>query len=190
MNLEFLNHTLLLVIIVIAIVIDWRTTKIPNLLTFPAAACGIILNFLSGGWHGALMAAAGWLLAAVVTVVLGNLPVGAAAKGGGIGMGDAKLLAAVGAFLGPKSALIAIFYFCLFFGLLSCIILSRKVPWKQVGALVSTAIFDGDISGIKLDTKSLDEQRRKPLPISIVILPAAVLAIYCRVQTLKFFGMT
>ncbi len=98
MNLVFINHTLLLVIVIIAIIIDWRTTKIPNWLTFPAAACGIILNFLVEGWHGALMAAAGWLLAAVVSAVLGNLPLGAASKGGGFGMGDVKLLAAVGAF--------------------------------------------------------------------------------------------
>src|ERR1700721_117856 len=100
MNLELINHALLLAIITVAIIIDWRTSKIPNLLTFPAAACGIILNFLAGSWHGALMAAAGWLLAVLVSVVLGNLPIGAS-KGSGIGMGDVKLLGAVGAFLGP-----------------------------------------------------------------------------------------
>ena len=187
-NLESINHYLLLAVIVVCIIIDWRTTKIPNIVTFPAAACGVILNFMSGSWHGALMAALGWFIAVALTIILGNLPI-AGSKSGGIGMGDVKLLGAVGAFLGPKSALISIFYFCLSFGILSCLMLATKVPWKQVGIFVSTAIFDGDTSNVRLDTTKLNAQRRSPMPISICILIGAALAIYFRTQTLAFFGL-
>jgi len=189
MDLIFFNHALLLLIITVAIVIDWRTTKIPNLLTFPAAICGIILNFLTGGWHGALMSAFAWLLGAVLTVILGNLPIRSGSSGG-IGMGDAKLLAAVGAFLGPKSAIMAVFYFCIFFGLQSCLVLATKVPWKQVGTMISTAIFDGDISGVKLDTSKLSEQRKTPIPISFAILLATTVTIVFREETLHLAGLS
>jgi hypothetical protein len=64
------------------------------------------------------------------------------------------------------------------------------VPWRQVGTLVSTAIFDGDISKVKVDTAKLDAQRKSPIPISTAVLVATLLAIYCRTQTLQFFGMT
>ncbi len=187
-DLIFLNHALLLIVIVIATIIDWRTTKIPNLLTFPAAICGIILNFLTGGWHGALMSAFGWLLAAILAVVLGNLPIGSSSSGG-IGMGDAKLLAAVGAFLGPKSAIMSVFYFCLFFGLQSCLALAIKLPWKQMGILVSAAIFEGDVSGVKLDLAKFSEQRKSPIPASVAILAAVIVTILFREETLRLAGL-
>jgi prepilin peptidase CpaA len=190
MDLHFFSHALLLLIIVVAIVIDWRTTKIPNWLTFSAAICGIIINFSIGSWHGALMSLLGWLLGAVLTVILGNLPIGTTSSSGGIGMGDAKLLAAVGAFLGPKSAIMAVFYFCLFFGLQSCLVLATKVPWKQVGTLVSTAIFEGDISNVKLDTAKFSEQRKSAIPISLAILIATMVTILFKHQTLHIFGLS
>ncbi len=189
MDIIFFNRVLLLVIVLVAVVIDWRTTKIPNLLTFPAAICGVILSYIIGDWHGALMACAGWFIAALVVVILGNLPMGPGARVGGIGMGDAKLLAVVGAFLGPKSALVAVLYFCIFFGLMSCVMLATKIPWRQVWVLATTAIFDGDISGLSIDTTKLQEQRKAAMPISIAILAATVVTILYQSQTLAFLGL-
>jgi prepilin peptidase CpaA len=188
MDIVLFKNSLLLLIILVAVIIDWRTTKIPNLLTFPAAAIGIILNYVIADWHGALMACAGWLLAALIVVFLGNLPLGPGGASGGIGMGDAKLLAAIGAFLGPKSVLLVIIYFCLFFGLMSCVALATKVPWKQLAVLVSTAIFDGDTSGINIDTTKLTEQRKASMPISLAILAGALITICFENQTLAFLG--
>ena len=102
MDIVFFKQVLLLMLIMVAVAIDWRTTKIPNLLTFPGALGGVILNYIAADWQGALMACAGWFIAALVTVFLGNLPLGPGTRVSGIGMGDAKLLAMVGAFWGKK----------------------------------------------------------------------------------------
>ncbi len=187
MDLTSFKIVFLLLIILVAIIIDWRTAKIPNLLTFPAAVCGIVLNYIIGDVHGALMACGGWLLAALIVFLLGSLPMGPGMSGG-IGMGDAKLLAAIGAFLGPKSALITIFYFCFFFGLMSCIVLATKVPWKQVAHFVSKKIFDGDTSDITIDSTKLAEQRKAPIPISLAILLGTLMTIFFENQTLAFLG--
>jgi prepilin peptidase CpaA len=189
MDIAVVKNVVMLLIILAAIVIDWRTSKIPNWLTFPAALIGLIFSFVIGGPNAALMSCAGWFLAALIVVFLGNLPMGPGISSGGIGMGDAKLLAAIGAFVGPKAVLLVIFYFCFFFGLMSLIVLATKVPWKQVSNLVSTAIFDGDISGITLDTTKLAEQRKEPIPISLAILGGTLMTLYYESQTLAFFGL-
>lgn len=106
----------------------------------------------------------------------------------GIGMGDAKLLAAVGAFLGPKSVLLVILCFCIFFGLISCLALAIKVPWKQVIAWLKQKIFDGDTSGMTIDTSKLAEQRKAPIPISLAILGGTLLSMGFDKQILAFFG--
>ncbi len=64
-------------------IIDLRTMKIPNWLTFPAAALGIILfavaGYMSNGAEGAgsqaLNGILGWLLGAGITVVFSLLPI-------------------------------------------------------------------------------------------------------------------
>lgn len=82
-----------------AAVSDFRTRRVPNWLTLPAAIGGIVFHtFAAQGWG--------------ITTSLAGLAVGFALLlvpfllGGG-GMGDVKLLAALGAWLGPRLMLAA-----------------------------------------------------------------------------------
>ena len=80
-------------LLALACVTDLRTRRIPNVLTFSAAAGAVLFHLATGGWQ-----AAGW---SIVGLVLGAslfLPMFALR---GMGAGDVKLLAAVGAWLGP-----------------------------------------------------------------------------------------
>lgn len=79
-----------------ACVSDARTRRIPNVLTFGAAACGLAANLAAGGWQGGLSSLEGWGLGLAAFLPLFLL--------GGMGAGDVKLLAAVGAWLGPAGA--------------------------------------------------------------------------------------
>jgi prepilin peptidase CpaA len=81
----------------IACVTDLRTRRIPNVLTFGAALAGLIYQFASGGMDGISHAALGWLVGAVIFILPFAL--------GGLGGGDVKLLAALGAWLGPGDIL-------------------------------------------------------------------------------------
>ena len=67
--------------------------------------------------------------------------------------------------------------------------LATKIPWRQVRVLVTTAITDGDISGLTIDTTKLTEQRKAPIPISIAVLAATAMTIFYLPQTLAFFGL-
>jgi prepilin peptidase CpaA len=189
MSLETVSQLILAIFVVACIVIDIRTTKIPNLITFPVAALGLVLNYFQHGWHGVGQGALGWLLAAAITVVIGNLPIGSYA-GGGIGMGDAKMLAAIGAFLGPKKVMIVFLYFCLCFGAMSMAFMLRTVPWRQVISATRAIAFGADPDAITIDTTKLQEQRKALIPISVAIGVATLLGQLLMQPTLTFLGFS
>jgi prepilin peptidase CpaA len=85
-----------LIIGFVACVTDVHTRRIPNLLTFGAAAAGIAVHSSIDGWGGFQMASVGWLAGTALFLPMFVL--------GGMGAGDVKLLAALGAWLGPRDA--------------------------------------------------------------------------------------
>ena len=76
-----------------AAITDVRSHRIPNALTFGAALIAVLVHGYADGWSGVGYGLAGWLLGAVVFFPFFAL--------GGMGAGDVKLLAAIGAWLGP-----------------------------------------------------------------------------------------
>jgi prepilin peptidase CpaA len=78
-------------------VVDVGTRRIPNLLCGPAICVGLLLNGLLLGWSGLLSSLSG--VAVAVAILLAPFALG------GIGGGDVKMMAAVGALLGPRLTL-------------------------------------------------------------------------------------
>lgn len=87
----------LLVVLVTAIGTDLRFARIPNWLTFPAMGFALIGHVWSGGMSEGLFSLAG-LGAGLGLFLLIYLS-------GSIGAGDVKLMAAIGAFVGPYGVL-------------------------------------------------------------------------------------
>jgi len=80
-------------LLVLACTSDWRTRRIPNLLTGSAAIAAVLFHLATAGWT-----AAGWSVVGLCAGALLFLPMFALR---GMGAGDVKLLAAVGAWVGP-----------------------------------------------------------------------------------------
>jgi Flp pilus assembly protein protease CpaA len=80
-----------LVLCAAAAAIDLRTHRIPNALTLPALAAGLLMAATGGAYDLAGAAIAALLLGGLFALF---------ALVGGVGWGDAKLMAAVGALLG------------------------------------------------------------------------------------------
>jgi len=83
--------------VVACIAFDLRVRRIPNLLTGSTIVAGFVTNVLFFGFAGILPSFAGIAVTLAVLVVPFAL--------GGIGGGDVKMMAAIGAFIGPRLAL-------------------------------------------------------------------------------------
>jgi prepilin peptidase CpaA len=92
-----LASQLAIVVAALAAVVDVRTKRIPNILTFGGALCACLLQWATDGTRGLALSVAGALIGAVIFLPFFAL--------GGMGAGDVKLVGAIGACLGPLGAL-------------------------------------------------------------------------------------
>lgn len=83
------------VVAIAACITDVRARRIPNVLTVGAAAVALAYAGITDGWAGMGWAAAGWAVGLSVFLPIFLLH--------GLGGGDVKLMAALGAWLGPMS---------------------------------------------------------------------------------------
>ena len=103
--------SLLILALIYLAYIDWRTLRLPNAITFPLIVFGITFNWVSDLRLTALSSALLGALLGYVSLWALNAGYRLLQNRNGIGMGDAKLLAALGAWLGwgalPSILLIA-----------------------------------------------------------------------------------
>jgi len=85
-------------LLTIACISDLRTRRIPNVLTFSAIASALLFHTVTGGLNAAWLSLAGCFIGALLFLPMFALR--------GMGAGDVKLLAAVGAWLGPSQVAI------------------------------------------------------------------------------------
>src|SRR5437660_8307386 len=95
MNMMSVPHVVVILVAGIASVSDVRTRRIPNVLTFGAAAAALVYLFAAHGWLGLAGAGEGWAVGVLLFFPFFAL--------GGLGAGDVKLLGAMGAWLGPRA---------------------------------------------------------------------------------------
>ncbi|MGH9749434.1 MAG: prepilin peptidase [Candidatus Polarisedimenticolia bacterium] len=159
-SVAFLDGALLGALLVALIVIDALHQILPDRLTLPGVAAGLLLSPLRAAPHpvrDALIGATlGYLLPFAINAAYRGLQaarrVPAAAREDGIGMGDFKLLAMIGAFLGPRLLLFTVFVGSVAGATAGIwLILRRGYGWKSrlpfgvfLGGAALLALFAGD----------------------------------------------
>ena len=97
--------------------LGWR--RIPNVVTFGGAALALVTAAATGGVSAFGLAAGGWLVGLLLFLPLFAL--------GGLGAGDVKLLAALGAWLGPRDVVYVALYGAIAGG-------CSRQSWRTAGA--------------------------------------------------------
>jgi prepilin peptidase CpaA len=103
--------------------IDWRSRRIPNWLTVSGAVIGIGVHTFQAGWIGAVAGLVGMFLA--LTCLLPMVLLRA------MGAGDWKLMAALGAILGPVKMLIVLAGAILVSGIMGVVMIVRARRVKE-----------------------------------------------------------
>jgi prepilin peptidase CpaA len=89
-----------LAVLGVATFTDLRSRRIPNWLVLPFLLTGIVVSVWTQGWSGLGQSLGGALLGLVIYGVLFWM--------GGMGAGDVKLCAAIGAWVGPQQLILAL----------------------------------------------------------------------------------
>jgi len=114
---------LLAVVLVVAAVIDGWRLKVPNWITFPLAIGGWIFSFVYFGWPGL-----GWSLVGTAVGLGLLLPAYAV---GGMGAGDVKLLAGVGAWIWGTNTFLAFCLSAVFGGVIAVGMVLYRRKWQH-----------------------------------------------------------
>jgi len=158
---------------VVACVWDIRTRRIPNTLTLGGALLGVCVSLIDRGVSGFAFSIAGWGLGAALF-----LPFFAVR---GMGAGDVKLMAAIGAWLGVQAVLWSVLYAAIAGGLLA---MALSVYHGYLGQALSNlwgALLHWRTAGLSpVPGLTLTTARGPRLPYALPILAGTVVAIWLR----------
>ena len=156
----------LMLLLLIAVVSDCRSHRIPNLLVLSGALFGVIYTTLVPPViHGTALFPLGGLLVGLLLFLPLYLV-------GAMGAGDVKLLAMVGAFLGPLETCYAALATIFAGGVLSIIwVLARGRVMRLIQnlSLSFRTTLVGAVSGSRLDLRVAPEVSAGRLPYAIAI---------------------
>jgi prepilin peptidase CpaA len=140
-------------VLVVAAVIDGWKLKVPNWLTFPLIIGGWIYSTVAFGWAGL-----GWSLVGTAVGLALLLPAYAI---GGMGAGDVKLLAGVGAWVWGSVTFFAFCFSAIVGGAIALVMILARPNWRshlhQFGGICAEILVIRDpnqLSAIAAERKS------------------------------------
>jgi prepilin peptidase CpaA len=122
----------LVLLVAVAAWSDLRSRHIPNWITVPGAAFGLLLQTWYGGQHGALASLEGVALGIAMFIVF--------FIAGGMGAGDVKLFGAVGALVGPQALVLVFVLTGLLGGVFAAAVVLIRGHWRATlpyGAMIA-----------------------------------------------------
>jgi prepilin peptidase CpaA len=166
-------HIAVILVAGMASVSDIRTARIPNRLTFGAAAAALVYLFVSNGWSGLVEAGEGWAVGVLLFLPFFAL--------GGLGAGDVKLLGAMGAWLGPSEALWVALYASMAGGVMALIVALATGYLRKAVANLRMLITYWQIVGLRpLPELTLQGGHSPRLPYAVPITAGLMVMLWLK----------
>lgn len=152
---------------------DLTLRRIPNVLTFGAALAALVYGAIDSGTSGLIAAMAGWCAGALIFMPFFLL--------GGMGAGDVKLLAAIGAWIGIPEVLWAAIYTSIAGGAVAVVVaLTRgylRTAVSNIGMMMRYWMTVGlrPVSGVTLESNTSIR-----LPYAFAIFIGTVMTLWLR----------
>lgn len=160
---------LLLVVLAISVVTDLRSRKIYNKVIFPGFVAALCLQTVLDGWNGLSEAVLGSITGLGLLLIPYLL--------GGMGAGDVKLLALVGAFKGPEFVFYAFLLTAMLGGLMALgILFFRSGALRRLYWLLCA--MQGYRSGVRMSLVMDREAMTSTYPYGVAIAGGALLSLW------------
>lgn len=160
----------LLVFLGLSVGFDLRVRRIPNVLSAPGIVIGMILNVAHFGMSGMWTSLAG--AAAVIGILVWPF------VAGGIGGGDVKMMGAVGAFVGPRLAVMGLLIGMIIGGVIMSAHLARLGRLREkiasLGSMLSVAAGTRSVRPLMVRA---DDEAVVALPYSVPLALGTVMAL-------------
>lgn len=171
MTTTFIVPSIVLLISVAACVTDLRTRRIPNVITFSAAAAGLLFQIWNDGASGALLAGGGWLTGLAIFLPFFAL--------GGMGGGDVKLLAALGTWLGAYETLYLALYSAVAGGALALVVALGRGYLRTALANLAAMLRFWQVAGFRpVPDLTLDSPTAPRLAYAVPMLVGTVVTLW------------
>jgi prepilin peptidase CpaA len=162
-----------LIVSAVACLYDLRSRRIPNVLTFGATAAALAYGLAIGGGGGFVRAAAGWIVGCALFLPWFLL--------GGMGAGDVKLLAALGAWLAPGATVWLAIYTALVGGPMALIVSASKGYVRESFTNLWHLLMFWRIAGVQpMSGLTLQSASSPRLPYALAIAAGAMLTVWLR----------
>jgi prepilin peptidase CpaA len=154
-----------------ACIFDLRTRRIPNLLTLGGAAAALVYWASLEGFTAVGVSAAGWGAGLAIFLPLFLL--------GGLGAGDVKLMACLGAWLGPSQALWTAIYGAIAGGIFALIVALFTGYLRTAVDNVYILLVHFRVAGVRPHPELTLARGKGPrLPYALPILAGAIAAMW------------
>lgn len=158
---------ILLITLIASLITDIRSRKILNIVTFPAILISFIYHVSILGLSGFLFSGKGFLTGLCLLLIPYLL--------GGMGAGDVKLMAAIGALMGASFVLYSFIYTALIGGVIALLlIVKQKRFWNLIKSFILVSFFRSDLVSMLIPNKA-DKQSSMSFPYGVAI----VLGTFC-----------
>lgn len=159
---------ILLAGLVTAAVFDIRSRRIPNWLVFSLIVLGFAYNLITNGPYGLLEGGFGFLLGLGLLLIPFSI--------GGVGAGDVKLLAAIGAVKGPSFVLASFLCGAVIGGLLAIAVLLKQKALIFTILNMLTRLVSGITGGGSMGTafRTLSDGSQWGFPYGVAFALGAV----------------